>query len=224
MNRLVRPALIGAAFAASTVLGTARAQTFPTQDPSYTGTPVSVASTAQRFGEPGQIVIANNFAVDFSYQSSKPPSGSSTSSTNISIAPVIDLFVAPRFSVGGRLAFEYAKGRNVLLGDVHATTFQIGPEVGYAVPLSPSVSLYPRLGAGYSHVSVSTPNPIGGRISTPGWSLNIFALAPVLFHPFDHLFLGGGPTFAIDIVSKVSGNDASKLTGVGLSFVIGGWF
>jgi hypothetical protein len=217
MNRLARPALISAALAS--FAGAAQAQNWPTNDPSYGGPPVSIVPTAERFGQPGQLVIDSNFAVDFNYASIKPPTGSATSSTTIGIAPALDFFVARNVSVGGRVAFIYQKVR-----DDSATTFAVGPEVGYSVALSPRVSLFPRLGAAYAHSSISSPSPIGGSISASAWAINLFVLAPVLFHPFEHFFLGGGPTFSLDLVSKVRGMDADKVTQIGLGFVIGGWF
>jgi len=82
-----------------------------------------------------------------------------------------------------------------------------------------SLSLWPRLGIAYNHESFSV-----GSTDQSGYSLALRISVPVLWHPSSHFFLGAGPAFSTELLSKVEGVDQGKATDIGLTALIGGYF
>jgi hypothetical protein len=165
---------------------------------------------SRTFGDSGQLAISSDAALVIQHSS---PSDV----TSIQIAPAADFFVIPELSVGGFIGFEYTKA-----GNSDATRFGIGPRVGYNIPLTDLVSLWPKIGFSYSHTSVSTDVAIArGTTLQAGSSGDAFALnlfLPIMFHPVAHFFAGFGPFLDTDL----SGNN--KVTTFGGKLTIGGWF
>ena len=50
------------------------------------------------------------------------------------------------------------------------------------------------------------------------------AFVPVLFHPVPHFFIGGGPRFSTDLVSKYEDVDQATFSQFGVQTTIGGYF
>jgi hypothetical protein len=143
------------------------------------------------------------------------------SATLVDIQPSIDYFVAPNFSVGALFGIEYgsldATGSTLTSGAT-VTAISVQGRVGYNVPLGDGVSIWPRLGIGYQHVSVSST----GSPDTTSYVIPLSVTVPVLWHPGGHFFIGAGPAFMTQLVSKTEGNDNAKTTDYGITALIGG--
>jgi hypothetical protein len=132
------------------------------------------------------------------------------------VQPSLDYFVIPNVSVGGALSITHGS-----LGGSTGDVTGIGILVrgGYNLHLAPMISLWPQLQLGYLHESFS-----GGGMSTSGYTIPLQIFAPFLVHVTTHLFVGIGPAFSTDLVSKVQSQDASKTTDIGIESVVGGYF
>lgn len=86
----------------------------------------------------------------------KPTAYAGTSDT-VWFAPSLDVFVGRHFSVGGTIAASHARGsqmRGTVAGpsqnmEGSGYSFTLAPRVGYVIPLSTSLALWPRLTIGY---------------------------------------------------------------------------
>jgi hypothetical protein len=185
--------------------------------------PSGPAGTGE-FGSLGQIVVS----VDLPFMNEGPQlaivhestSMGGSSSTAIAIQPSLDYFVAPHISVGGQIGIAHGSA-DIGAGYGSATVTAFGVEVrgGYQLALTDSVSLWPRLGIGYTHNSYSS-----GGMDASGYELDLFVSVPVLWHPASHFFLGAGPALSTQLINKVESMDQGKTTDIGLTALIGGYF
>jgi hypothetical protein len=160
------------------------------------------SQTSGRFGGPRQLVIGADFVLSFS---------SVRQLSLINIQPALDYFVARNLSVGGVVSYA-----SIELGGARMTQIGAMPRIGYAAALGPSVSLWPRLGIGVRRMGAA-----GSEDSR--WSLPINIFAPLLWHPAPHFFVGGGPVFETELVSRADGESADKLTQFGFLTLVGGY-
>ena len=91
---------------------------------------------------------------------------------------------------------------------VDARTIGLLPRIGYNFPLGSKASIWPRIAAGYYDTSYSRA---AGYPSTTGYTFTFRAFVPFLFHPVPHFFIGGGPMFSTDLVSKYEDVDSSDV-------------
>lgn len=171
----------------------------PTQD---TG-----GGPARNFGGKGQLAFLSDNTLDIRH--------SSDDVTTIQFAPAADYFVIDNLSVGGFIGFSYAKA-----GNADGTRFSIGPRVGYNLPLTNMISLWPKIGLAYAHSSAGYSMRAGDvsidtSKSNDSIALNLFV--PVMFHPATHFFLGLGPYLDTDL----SGDN--RVTAFGIKLSVGGW-
>jgi hypothetical protein len=171
----------------------------PTQD---TG-----GGPARNFGGKGQLAFLSDNTLDIRHSSDKV--------TTIQFAPAADYFVIDNLSVGGFIGFSYAKA-----GNADGTRFSIGPRVGYNLPLTNMISLWPKIGLAYAHSSAGFSTRQGDvsidtSKSNDSLALNLFV--PVMFHPATHFFLGLGPYLDTDL----SGDN--RVTAFGIKLSVGGW-
>jgi hypothetical protein len=166
---------------------------------------------AESLGEKGQIAVSGDF--ELAITSDSVEDGDST--TNITLAPALDFFLARNLSVGGQVV--YAQNGDDL-GDVQ--TFGAAARVGYVIGLG-KISIWPRGGLSFARSSFDTP---GDDLTITRLTLNVYA--PVLFHPVDHFFLGLGPVFDVDLVADDDSDviNARKVTSIGVVSTIGGYF
>jgi hypothetical protein len=216
--------LFAAAVALIAMAGTARAQTpeatpvaaptDPTSTPPATSTSTG-GDPASAFGLLGQIVISGELQASIVHES---VSMGGASSTNITVQPALDYFVMPNVSVGGAVVISHGS-----FAGGSGTVMEIGllARAGYNLHLAPMVSLWPQLELGYLHDSISGG---GGGASVSGYVVPLQIFAPFLFHVTTHLFVGIGPVFKTDLLSKFQSNDAPKTTDIGISSVVGGYF
>jgi hypothetical protein len=142
----------------------------------------------------------------------------------------VDWFPAARLSVG--LAAGYAHLSESL--DVPANTpvsspvytgYLLAPRVGYAVPLSPLVSLWPRLSFTFAHLGLDISN--GNTTTTNDTSLYALTLeAPFVFVVAPHLFVSVAPTLELGLGGSQSSTGTStnvKETDFGVLAGLGGY-
>ena len=172
-------------------------------------------SPSGAFGGKGQVAVSSDAGLSISNTSI---SGIDGSTTTLVLRPAVDYFIADYISVGGFLGLEY----NSTPGGSN-TTFSIGPRVGYNIPLSSRLSLWPKVGFSFASTSQTQDDvaiPGGGTIeandeSNTSVQLNLFA--PFMFHPVEHFFIGLGPAFDLDL-----GGD-NKATTIAVRLTLGGW-
>jgi hypothetical protein len=203
-------------------MGAARAQ-----DP-VGGTPVPVVppvssggtepSGADLFGAVGQIVVSGDLEASFSHVSF---SMGDASQTSFALIPAADFFAAPNISIGGALALTHSSFDTGVPGSSSADTTGIGILVrgGYNARLGSQVSIWPRLAIGYSHTSSDT-----GGASASGYTVPLRIDAPILIHLAPHFFVGIGPLFQTELVSKTEGQSDAKVTVFGITTIVGGYF
>jgi len=177
------------------------------------------------FGKSGQIAISGDLILGFESRKSKPPSGPEPdATTTVAVLPALDYFVADSISVGGQLGIQMVKQ-----GDNKLQEIVIGPRIGYNLGLTENISFWPKVAFAYKMLSYTdtTVDPTTGASTSTdvsGNKMTVMVHAPVLYHPAEHFFIGLGPSFEMDISSKVEGNDANKDTAFGAMSVVGGWF
>ncbi|HMI85795.1 MAG TPA: hypothetical protein VK550_16980 [Polyangiaceae bacterium] len=168
---------------------------------------------AEVFGAAGQIAISSDAALLIQRRTL---SGVEGGTTQIQLAPAADYFVINNLSVGGFIGFDFTTS-----GDNDSSRFAIGPRVGYNIPFSDLVSIWPKIGFSFAHTSStsSNPGPGGSTVSVTNsadaFALNLFV--PVMFHPVRHFFVGFGPFLDTDL----SGDPRATVFGGKLT--IGGW-
>ena len=218
--------LLSAAILLATA-GAARAQgaATPAPTPAPTETPAAAPAApaaaaddvAAGFGVQGQIAISGELQASFVHESTSAAGGAASTSVNaITVQPSLDYFVVPNVSLGGALSISHGS-----FGGSGGDQTAIGILVrgGYNLHLAPMISLWPQLQLGYLHESFS-----GGGVSASGYTIPLQIFAPFLVHVATHLFVGIGPAFSTDLVSKVQSMDASKTTDIGIESVVGGYF
>jgi hypothetical protein len=192
----------------------ARAQQWPTADPSYSATDPALASGPEVFGSPGQIVISSDFDLGLSFsKNSEADSGVTT----LQLAPALMFFLARNVAVGGVLDFRFDKSESTTV-----TALRVGPLVGYNVPLGPRSSLMPTLGLTYGW-SKRSDDVQGGQMSSSSNRTSLIARVPWLFHPFAHVFVGLAPYVLFDLSSNVEDTEAPKDRVYGVTLDLGFW-
>ena len=210
------------------LMGAARAQT-PAGAPPAVAEPVPAAApppsapaaddTAAGFGLAGQLAISGDLQATVLHESVSMGGGSATA---VQIQPSLDYFVAPNVSVGGALTISHGSSGSSS-GSINtsssSTSIGIAARAGYNLHLAPMISFWPQLQLGYVHSSFSA-----GGMDSSGYTFSLAIFAPLLVHIAPHLFVGIGPVFSTDLISKVEGNDNAKTTDIGITSVVGGYF
>jgi len=174
---------------------------------------VAANTAAGRFGDKSQLTISSDAGLSIASTSVTEVDGSTTT---VTLRPAVDYFLANNLSLGGFIGLDYVKASGS-----HATTFAIGPRVGYNLAFSDRFTVWPKLGFSYSTTDVSTdvstdPNTTTSTgVSGSHIALNVFV--PVLFHPVPHFFVGFGPALDTDL----SGD--ARATTIAGRLTIGGW-
>jgi hypothetical protein len=176
---------------------------------------VAAGSPSGIFGSKGQLAISSDAGISISNTSISDIDGSTTT---LILRPAVDYFVIDYLSIGGFLGLQYDStpgGSN--------TAISIGPRVGYNIPLSERLSLWPKVGFSFASTSQSQDDvelPTGGTVegddeTSTSLQLNLFA--PFMFHPVEHFFIGFGPAFDLDLTGD------NKATTIAARLTLGGW-
>ena len=203
-------AIVVATMVATISAAPAQAQQWPTADPAYSA-PNPLLAAPEGFGAPGPIVVSSDFDLDLSYSKY---SGADSGATYLQLAPALAFFLVHNLAVGGSLNFEY-----VATSSVDTTRVTVGPLVGYNIPLGPRLSLFPTASLGYAWEKRSQ-DVSGGVVSSTGHRSFLTLRAPVLFHPFAHVFVGLAPFLSFDLSAK---DDGPKARVFGLTLDLGFW-
>jgi hypothetical protein len=179
-------------------------------------TTTTASGPAERFGHGGQFAISSDNALTIS---NTTVNGVPGSTTTVQLEPAVDFFLIDNLSIGGFVEFMYVSTQGG-----HASTFGIGPRVGYNFTLSDLISVWPKAG-----LSIDTTNSTGNSVANGGAALettsastNTTNLAlnlyvPLMFHPAPHFFAGFGPFLDADLT-----NSARVVTWGG-EVTLGGW-
>jgi len=172
---------------------------------------VAANSPSGLFGSKGQLAISSDEGVTIS---TKSTSGVDGSSNKFTLRPAVDYFVFNNVSVGAMVGIDY-----VSTSGAHATTFGIGPRLGYNLSFTERFSFWPKIGVSYSTTSVSVDSAIapGAEFSASGSHVALNVFAPLMFHPIKHFFVGFGPALDTDL-----SGDAKQTTVAG-RLTIGGY-
>jgi len=164
------------------------------------------------FGSAGQLALQADLQLHFlGYsESNGGPSGS-----DVLIQPAADYFLIDHLSLGGVVMFELASN-----GNDQATSFGVGPRIGYNIPIVDKLSFWPDFFLRFDTTSRNNNNG-----SDTAFTMGVFG--PLLFHPVEHFFVGLGPILSTEVTHTFSNNgrsgDAPKLTEYGVMSTIGGW-
>lgn len=141
---------------------------------------------AGSFGAEGTIVPGGSIVLSHS----NSPFDNDGSFTNLYLAPELTYFALENLAFGAGLNF----GISAAPGFINYT-YGIQPIVGYYVPVSDSIGLFPKVSLLFSKYHLDSDVPVlgtSGGYSASSWSFR--AGAPMLFH-FGNFFLGFGPQF-----------------------------
>ncbi len=169
---------------------------------------VRASSPSGRFGLEGQKAVSSDAGLSISNTS---VSGVDGSTTTLILRPAVDWFFMDAVSIGGFVGVEYNSNP---AGS--SSVISIGPRIGYNLPVTERLSVWPKVGFSLANTSVSNDDDIDDEEeSNTGVQLNLFA--PVMFHPVQHFFLGFGPALDVDL----SGD--AKATTIAARLTLGGW-
>ena len=171
---------------------------------------VRANSPSLRFGAKGQKAISSDAGLSIGTTS---VSGVDESTTTLILRPAVDWFFTDSISFGGFVGVEYTSSPGG-----SATIMSIGPRVGYDLPLTERISIWPKIGFSLANTSVDNDGIDGiGDEEETNTSVQLNLFVPVMFHPVQHFFLGFGPALDQDL----SGD--SKATTIAARLTIGGW-
>jgi len=162
---------------------------------------------ARNFGGQGQLVFLSENTLDINH--------ASNDTTTVTFGPAADYFIAPNLSIGAMIVVGYTAADNT-----DEFRFGIGPRVGYNIPFTNMLGLWPKIGFSYSHSNLTvniTQNDIEleRTVSNNTIALNLYV--PVMLHPTVHFLVGLGPYLDADL----SGDN--RVTRFGVKLTIGGW-
>jgi hypothetical protein len=215
---------------APSIAAPAPAPTDAVPTPVAAAPPAPPAAAPPMFGVEGQLLLS----IDLPFMNEGPQFAilheSSTmnglSSTRIVVQPSVDYFVAPRLSIGAQLGIDHVSisipppppGVDAIDASNGGTTLSVEARIGYDVPIADTISIWPRLGLGYTHTSTSyVYSP-----AVTGYSVPLSLTVPFLWHPGSHFFVGAGPAFVTQLVDKSGGVSGPKTTDYGITALIGG--
>ena len=168
------------------------------------------------------VLVSASFGLGLGFASQTAPKslgGQSVSRSVITVAPSVDIFFAPNLAIGGTFKIQH-----VSVESMKTTSVRVVPTVGYNVLLSRRVTWFPKLGPAFGYEKTT------GGLESTSWRLGIDVAAPLLFHPTPNFFVGFGPRFSRDLISKVQNPSTKKdmdsaiATSFDLSLIVGGYF
>ncbi len=179
-------------------------------------TTTTASGPAERFGHGGQMAISSDNALSISNTTIDGVPGSTTS---IQLEPAIDYFFIENVSIGGFLEFMYVSNQGG-----HASTFGMGPRIGYNLTLSDLISIWPKAGLSLDNTSTTGAAVVSNGTSatttsstsnTTNLALNLYV--PLMFHPAPHFFAGFGPFLDADLTNS------ARAVSWGGEVTLGGW-
>jgi hypothetical protein len=186
--------------------------------------PTDVPPVAPRFGRKDQVVLtttATDAAMEFFGYSQ-----STASNLSESITPGFDVFVIDHVSLGLYVTLSHSSGTSFDASDAKTQSsgifYGIGPRVGFDIPLSGQLSLWPQAELGFGGGTSEQISSAGSNDHTFK-EIWVQASIPLLVHPATHFFLGAGPYVFHHLSHLDQNNFENDGTTVGASFLLGGW-
>ena len=198
--------------------------------------PPSPSSSGPHFGDAGVFVITADSGIAIG---STEYSQSAARVFSVTVSHGLDYFVTRHFSIGADAGVSYGTSRGYgadsSLVEETVTSFAGAARLGVDLPLSDTVSFYPRLSLGIesvhrastlvagSSLSVAA-NPVGAPTETQvGPYVNVFA--PFLLHAAPHFFVGLGPAIFHEFgKANTDPNVGGERTTIQARMVVGGWW
>ena len=171
--------------------------------------PAATPTDDTHFGFAGQITISDDLEMTATRVSI---AGQSGSQTVIALKPALDFFPIANLSVGGQLIIGYQS-----IGSISSSELGLLVRVGYNVPISDTISIWPRLSVGYHHQGA---DQFGGALD----SVPVDVFVPIVVQPASHFFIGGGPWYATTLLSQRESFDEARVSVLGLRATVGGYF
>jgi len=179
-----------------------------------------------RFGRQGQWALSGGTYLQGLFTNA---SASSYSSRLIDGEISVDHFVVDRVSLGGFVygGFDEFKGYEPLgLTDDTRTTIGFGARIGVDLPIGSVLSLWTRVGVSWGHEdrTIEGGVPGGAKIDDSTHHVALNASSLLLVHPAEHFFFGLGPSLYTELTHPMQDGTENKLTTVGVTSTVGGWF
>ncbi|WP_437814927.1 hypothetical protein [Sorangium sp. So ce1078] len=134
------------------------------------------------------------------------------------VSPSVDVFVIDSVSIGGTIGLSYTSqeahlpdaGGTATSIDRDSFTLSVVPRVGYAVALSEPLTLWPRVGFGYSGTRA---DPIGsaGESSIMNAWIGVVDVG-LVYRPSEHIYLHMAPELVMRL-SSIESSRGGTLTG-----------
>jgi hypothetical protein len=188
----------------------------PPYAPAPAPPPAAPAEGDTGFASAGLVTISDDLQV---FVKRVGVEGRSGHMTDLQLRPAVDVFVLPNLSIGGQLILGYTW---LDTGEEDSRS-EIGvlARAGYNIAFSGRVSLWPRVGIGFRHVS----GAVNQGASASGINAVPFQLyVPIVVQIAPHFFVGGGALVATDLYYEAKGVYGPKETAIGLQSTIGGYF
>ncbi|WP_438008081.1 hypothetical protein WME89_04825 [Sorangium sp. So ce321] len=119
------------------------------------------------------------------------------------VSPSIDVFVTDQLSVGGTLGLSYMSGEYRMPDDDiakgHSLAVSVVPRVGYAIALNEPITLWPRVGLGYSGARTEAIWQDEGRQSMSAF-IGVVDLG-LVYRPTKHVYLHVAPELVLRVAS-----------------------
>lgn len=183
---------------------------------------------AKPFGSRGQVLLTSEILLQGSWLRY---AGSGSSQASIGVSPGIDVFATDHFSFGASVGGSYGWSSGVDPTTGQAVTFEstsgwFAPRLGVDLPLSATVSFYPRATVGFGAAAQDEKSAGSENTNTQSY-VWVALYAPLLVHPASHVFAGFGPTVSRDLTRTFTfpGGQTAQNPGsnVGAGLVIGAW-
>lgn len=161
--------------------------------------------------------------------SSTDPAYPSVASDSIWFSPAIDVFVAPRLSVGAALGLGYTwqtaseppqNQVSPVAPNSSSLTLSAVPRVGYVFPIAPRLAIWPRIGVGYAFSRFEQRyqgTALGAASSMWLGGLDV----KVVFQATRHVFFDAAPALSLRHVATDYGTYATSNFLVGMGGTVG---
>jgi hypothetical protein len=147
---------------------------------------------------------------------------SETSTTSIWFAPSVDVFVIDHLSVGGLIEIGHtwgaveANGRRLELPGTTSMTFL--PRVGYYIPITDRVGIWPRTGVGFSSVESVSFLSTGSAPAKDTFRSMVLDVDLSLVYRFgETFFMRAGPEIGVTLGGRRTTETAGASAGAGAS-------
>jgi hypothetical protein len=184
-----------------------------------------VRADVPSFGQRGQLVLrgATNANVMGNHQRAKVGDVTYTgNSINFSVEPSAGVFVIDNLLVGGLFNVGYA-----YQSSVYTLNANVGPYIGYRVPMGATTSFLPTLAGFYnfsrSHVNAQDASGALTKVDIDSQSITLRVTADFVFHVAPRVSLTAGPFVSQSVYSHGQNGSHPMVTSYGLRAGVLAW-